>query len=66
MEKALEDQMVNLFKVAYYMYWKERPFTDFPDQLALAHSVGGNVPDFYRSDKACARYDIIIIIILFQ
>ena len=38
-EKTLQS-MDKLFQTAFYLAWKERPFTDFPDLLDLQTLMG--------------------------
>ena len=41
-EKTLQN-MGKLFETAFYLAWKERPFTDFPDLLDLQTLNGAGV-----------------------
>ena len=35
MDEKILQKMDKLFQTAFYLVWKERPFTDFPDLLDL-------------------------------
>ena len=47
MDAGFKKQMENMFHTAYY-------FTDFPDLVQLNSRTGSNMPNCYKSDKACA------------
>ena len=55
MDGIFEEKMVNMFHVAYYVAKKERPFTDFPDLMALQERTGSRRSSSYRTDVAVAR-----------
>ncbi len=47
--------MENVFHTSYYIAKREKPFSDFPDLVDLNTRTGGNMPQWYKSDKGCAR-----------
>ena len=55
MDEKLNQGMIRLFHIAYYLAWKERPMSDFPHEIGLHSRIGGELPNCYSSDKACAR-----------
>lgn len=55
MHAGFKKQMENMFHTAYYVVKKEKPFTDLPDLVQLKSRTGSNMPNCYKSDKACAR-----------
>ena len=56
MEMQFEHCMINAFHVAYYIAKNEKPYTDFPDLIALNVRTGSKMPLWYKSDIACNRY----------
>ena len=48
--------MDKLFQTAFYLAWKERPFTDFPDLLDLQTLNGAGVWGTYHNDKAAKEF----------
>ncbi|KAK2553006.1 Zinc finger protein 862 [Acropora cervicornis] len=54
-EKTLQN-MDKLFQTAFYLAWKERPFTDFPDFLDLQTLNGPGVWGTYYNDKAAKEF----------
>lgn len=54
-EKTLQS-MDKLFQTAFYLAWKERPFTDFPDLLDLQTLNGVGLWGTYHNDKAAKEF----------
>ena len=54
-EKGLQN-MNKLFQTAFYLAWKERPSTDFPDLLDLQTLNGPGVWGTYHNDKAAEEF----------
>ena len=54
-EKTLQN-MDKLFQTAFYLAWKERPFTDFPNFLDLQTLNGPGVWGTYHKDKAAKEF----------
>ncbi|KAM3871389.1 LOW QUALITY PROTEIN: apoptosis-stimulating of p53 protein 1-like [Diretmus argenteus] len=59
-DAGFQKQMESMFHTAYYVVKKEKPFTDFPDLVQLNSRTGSNMPNCYKSDKACSRFTIDI------
>ena len=55
MDEKFKGRLINMMNIAYYVVKKEKPFTDFPEQVELAARVNSDVLTYYKSDKACAR-----------
>lgn len=54
-EKTLQS-MDKLFQTAFYLAWKERPFTDFLDLLDLQTLNGVGLWGTYHNDKAAKEF----------
>ena len=54
-EKTLQN-MDKLFQTTFYLAWKERPLTDFPDLLDLQTLNGPGVWGTYHKDKAAKEF----------
>ena len=51
MEGKSFHQMEALFRSAFYLAKKGRPFSDFPDLITLQRANGLEIPFTYRNDK---------------
>ena len=56
MEKAIELRLTKLFRTAYYLADKERPFTDFAGLIQLQNSNGADLGTTYTNDKAAQSF----------
>lgn len=53
-ESSMFEHLTTLFNIAYFIGINEKPFTDFPKQVALATKLGVNVETKqYVNDKNC-------------
>ena len=66
MNEVFQKQMENMFHTAYYVVKKEKPFTDFPDLVKLNSRTDSNMPNCYKSDKACSRWELVHLIVFYN
>ena len=48
------------FNTVYYLYKKERPYSDYADLLALKEKNGMKVTKCYKTDRAAASFVDVI------
>ena len=56
MEKSVFERMEKLFRTAFFVAIKERPFTDFPSLLELQEANGVNLGETYCNSKSCKLF----------
>lgn len=56
MDESTLERMVMLFNTAYYVAWKEKPFSDFRSLVELQRKNGLTLGDQYLNDKACKQF----------
>lgn len=56
MEKNVFERMEKLFRTAFFVAIKERPFTDFPSLLELQEANGVSLGETYSNDKSCKLF----------
>ena len=56
MEKAIELRLTKLFRTAYYLAEKERPFTGFAGLIQLQNCNGADLGTTYMNDKAAQSF----------
>ncbi|KAK7156938.1 hypothetical protein R3I94_006858 [Phoxinus phoxinus] len=56
MDEAIQEKMVKLFNIAYFIVKEEMAFTMFPKLVALHHTNGLDLGNTYSNDQACRMF----------